>query len=349
MTYANYLQQCQERIKQRPDYLLADENLRQNILQTNSPFEWAPAEPARKAVILIHGLYDSPCVMQSLAQFFHAEHYWVRSLLLPGHGTRPEDLLDIDFEQWLTTCRLSLDQLPSTIDHIVLCGFSAGGLLSHYLALAQEIPRLSAIIAFAPALALRAPAWFLRQHWLCKPLAKLIPWYRQGTRYDYAHYNKHALNAACQIQRLIDQCSKFSSEVYAQLPVFYVLSTDDEVIHTSKTWQFFQDNCTHPQSRCLLYGDNNELTDPRLIKRSNHWPKQNINSFSHIAMPVAPDHLRYGRDGDYTRESLQKLKPGQPLIMGRIGGNTTVRLSYNPDFAYLTACLQQFLDNTLEE
>lgn len=347
MTFSTYRQDCRTRIQQRPDYATADATLQQHILAANSPFEWTPQSNPRKAVLLIHGLYDSPSSLHSLGQFFMQEHYLVRGLLLPGHGTRPEDLLQIQLEDWLNACQLALSQLPDSIEQLVLCGFSTGGLLHHYLSLKQEIPILKAIVSIAPALALRAPSWLLSNRLVSSVLKKILPYHHQIARYDYARYTKHAFNAGCQVQRLISMSHALPSKIYQALPVFYVLATEDEVIDSQAVQHFFQHHCTHAQSRCLIYGATTQNNDPRFIHRPSRYP--HIDSFSHLGLHINANHPHYGEQGDYTLESYRLLKPGQKAILGNMHGRSNIRLTYNPDFEYLAGRLREFLDGVIQE
>lgn len=347
MTFSTYRQDCRLRIQQRPEYATADAVLQQHILEANSPFEWAPQANPRKAVLLIHGLYDSPSSMHSLGEFFSQQQYLVRSLLLPGHGTRPEDLLQIQLEDWLSACQLALAQLPDSIDQLVLCGFSTGGLLHHYLSLKQDIPILKAIVSIAPALTLRAPSWLLSNRFLSDILKKLLPYHHQIARYDYARYTKHAFNAGCQVQRLINMSRALPDKIYHALPVFYVLTTEDEVIDSQAAQHFFQHHCSHAQSRCLIYGPSTQKNGSRFIHRPSHYPRQHIDSFSHLGLHIKADHPHYGEHGDYTRESYRLLKPGQQAIFGNMHGRSNIRLTYNPDFEHLAGCLQEFLDEVV--
>jgi alpha-beta hydrolase superfamily lysophospholipase len=65
----------------------------------NRSFELAPATP-RGAVLLVHGLSDSPYSMRALAETFYAQGYYVLVLRLPGHGTLPSSLIDVSWEDW---------------------------------------------------------------------------------------------------------------------------------------------------------------------------------------------------------------------------------------------------------
>lgn len=345
MSFDQYQQQCRQAIIERPDFRQADSDLQQKILHANLPREW-PAD-RQQAVILVHGLYDSPCIMQSLAQFFHRQSYVVRNLLLPGHGTVPEALLACQGEQWLATVRFAINTLPESITQIVLVGFSTGGLLAQILSQNAPDPRIKAILALAPALALHPlPGYLLKKAWLIDALARFFPWSHQGTVYDYAKYTRHALNGALQVQRLID---RYEAKQTVDIPVFYVLSQEDSVIHSPTVWQYFSHHCQHPASRCLIYSAKPlALKDPRITVKSSQYAQDSIVNFSHVALPVAPDHFHYGAAGDYTEAVMAQKPPDKPLIQGEWGGKTTVRLTYNPDFAGMILAMEQFLTQALQ-
>lgn len=65
----------------------------------NRSYELIPAEPAG-AVLLVHGLTDSPYSMRSIAETFYAEGFHVVVLRLPGHGTIPASLCDVSWRDW---------------------------------------------------------------------------------------------------------------------------------------------------------------------------------------------------------------------------------------------------------
>lgn len=346
MDFDTYRQSCINAIQQRPDYISSDAITQEAIVRANAPFEYIPAQTTQHAALMIHGLFDSPCVMSSLADCLQKENIWVSSLLLPGHGTQPEDLLTITFEAWLTACRDAIARLPSTIEHITLVGFSTGALLSHYLMLNQELPRVKALIMLAPALALPPlPTYLLKHQTFTRLLARFLPWYYHSPLYDYAKYTRHPLNAAYQVQRLINHCEQFSIEAYKQLPVYMITSSNDCVTNSQVAWRTFQQACQHPQSRCLIYSptDLNLGSDPRLSVRDSRRAEPHIENMSHIALPIAPNHPHYGIHGDYTHNLYAQLPKGTPLILGERGGKTTARLTYNPDFAYMSDTIIEFL------
>src|SRR5262249_55594254 len=65
----------------------------------NRSFELAPADP-KGAVLLVHGLSDSPYSMRAIADTFYAHGYYVLGLRMPGHGTIPSGLLHVRWQDW---------------------------------------------------------------------------------------------------------------------------------------------------------------------------------------------------------------------------------------------------------
>src|ERR1041385_4116649 len=66
----------------------------------NLPFLLTHGRRTARAILLVHGLTDSPYYVRALADVFYAAGYNVAAVLLPGHGTKPEDLLSVRLAQW---------------------------------------------------------------------------------------------------------------------------------------------------------------------------------------------------------------------------------------------------------
>ncbi|KPB98724.1 Lipoprotein [Pseudomonas syringae pv. maculicola] len=74
-------------------------------LDWNAPRQWTPTGTPKGGVLLVHGLGDSPWSFHDVAQKLADQGYLVRTVLLPGHGTKPEDMLDVRLEQWQQVVR----------------------------------------------------------------------------------------------------------------------------------------------------------------------------------------------------------------------------------------------------
>jgi carboxylesterase len=65
--------------------------------------------------------------MRPWGEFLHSKGYTVRVPLLPGHGTQPEDLNKVKWQEWPAKVEFELSELRKTCDVIFLVGLSMGG------------------------------------------------------------------------------------------------------------------------------------------------------------------------------------------------------------------------------
>jgi carboxylesterase len=112
-------------------------------------------------VVAFHGFGGTAAelrpLLDSIAQAGHA----VDAALLPGHGTRVEDLQDATFERWLGAGRLRAAAAAAKYGRFVLLGFSLGSLVAMELA-AERPEGLAGLVVLGNALTLSPPlrAWF---------------------------------------------------------------------------------------------------------------------------------------------------------------------------------------------
>lgn len=92
--------------------------------------DWSAVGSGKNAhigVLLVHGFTGSPASMRPWGEFLHSKGYAVRVPLLPGHGTKPEDLNKVKWQEWPAKVNFELAQLQKTCDTIFIVGFSMGG------------------------------------------------------------------------------------------------------------------------------------------------------------------------------------------------------------------------------
>jgi carboxylesterase len=65
--------------------------------------------------------------MRPWGEFLHSKGYTVRVPLLPGHGTQPEDLNKVKWQEWPAKVQFELSELRKSCDVIFLVGLSMGG------------------------------------------------------------------------------------------------------------------------------------------------------------------------------------------------------------------------------
>jgi len=113
----------------------------------NRSYELEPQGAPRGAVVLLHGLTDSPYSLRHIARSYRDRGFVVVAIRLPAHGTVPAALTDIEWQDWLAATRLAVREARGRIGpdlplHMV--GFSNGGALALKYALdAIDDPKLA--------------------------------------------------------------------------------------------------------------------------------------------------------------------------------------------------------------
>jgi alpha-beta hydrolase superfamily lysophospholipase len=67
----------------------------------NRSYTLAPAGAPVGAVVLLHGLTDSPYSLRHVARRYVQAGYVAVAIRLPGHGTVPAGLSRVEWEQWM--------------------------------------------------------------------------------------------------------------------------------------------------------------------------------------------------------------------------------------------------------
>jgi alpha-beta hydrolase superfamily lysophospholipase len=126
-----------------------------------------PATAPRGAVVLLHGLTDSPYSLRHIAQRYREQGWLALAIRLPAHGTVPGALTDVAWQDWSAAARLALREArrrigPSQPLHLV--GYSNGGALAMKLALDalddSRLPRAERIVLVSPMIGITGFARF---------------------------------------------------------------------------------------------------------------------------------------------------------------------------------------------
>jgi esterase/lipase len=335
LNFSNYIADIKNIIRRsRHDLNGSDKEV---ILEANSPFEMRPENyDGEKAILLVHGLLDSPFTLRDIGEYFLKKGFLVRAILLPGHGTVPGDLLETNELEWIKASEFGMKSLRKEARKIYYFGFSTGGSLGLYHALSGET--LEGLIVIAPALKLKPlihyPSYFLK--WI-RYLFKWDKWIFQKSNYNYAKYQYYPAKLANDLEGLIQKINHFPN-AQLQIPLFMVLSEDDETIDSQAAVQFFLKQ-KNPKNHLIYYSTLNiSFEDERITVLNSVYKEKNILSFSHICLPVSPDNVYYGEQGEY-QDSVYKNAQSNACIVYKGALNLRSkkysafqRLTYNPDF-----------------
>lgn len=337
---------------------------REMVLAANRPFELKPDESRfprnrggryQKGILLIHGLSDSPYFVQPIARSLQQQGFLVRSILLPGHGTVPGDLLNVRYQEWIRATEYGVVQLRQQVEKLYLGGFSAGGALCIHEALKNE--EVEGLILFAPAVGIRS-----RRAPMAGFMSHFMDWLgNRGDDRDYAKYESFAINAGAQIYGLTREIETFfASGKRLSMPVFAVVSDADISVDTDKVLYIFDTYMMSSKNVLLLYGKK----DPemrggsagKVIFRESFLPQERILDFAHISLLIPPDDPHYGKNGDYRyclhyqadRAKRMSCLHDADLLHGEItpenlNRHTLRRLTYNPRYEEMIRTLERFL------
>jgi carboxylesterase len=94
---------------------------------------------ARIGILLLHGFTGSPISLRPLAELLSRRGFAIEVPLLPGHGTRPRDLLPTRYADWRGEALASLNRLRARTQKVIAVGLSMGGTLVLDLATTERL------------------------------------------------------------------------------------------------------------------------------------------------------------------------------------------------------------------
>ena len=116
-----------------------------DLLPGADPWE---ADGGPVGVLVVHGFTGNPQSMRPLAEAFAAAGCSVSLPLLPGHGTRVEDMLPTRWEDWSAAAEAAYDALAARCESVCIAGLSMGGTLTLWLA--SRHPEVRGIVLVNP-------------------------------------------------------------------------------------------------------------------------------------------------------------------------------------------------------
>ncbi len=185
----------------------------------SDPERWSPnwnrsftlsVESPKPAVLLLHGMSDSPYSLRHLGERLHAAGATVLGLRMPGHGTAPSGLVEITWQDMAATVRIAMRHLAQQSGGrpLYIVGYSTGAALAVHYALAtlddQALPRVDRLAILSPAIGVTSVAvlavWQARLGHLLG-LDKLA-WNVILPEYDPFKYGSFAVNAGNVVYQL---------------------------------------------------------------------------------------------------------------------------------------------------
>jgi carboxylesterase len=124
-------------------------------------------------VLLVHGFTGSPQGLRPWGEALHAAGLTVHCPLLPGHGTRWQDLAGVRWPAWAAAVQAAYEGLAAASREVVIGALSFGAALALHQA-AHEPPRLRGLVLVNPYLRDRRD-WRLPLLPLLKLVIRTVP------------------------------------------------------------------------------------------------------------------------------------------------------------------------------
>ncbi len=174
-----------------------------------------PAGKPRGGVVLLHGLTDSPYSVRHLAENYQKHGFVAVAPRLPGHGTAPGALTDVDWEAWLAATRLAVREATRLTGNDFPCIWwatpTAGRWRWNTALDALDAPALrqpEQIVLLSPMIGVTAFARFAGFAGLpaMLPAFAKAAWLNISPEYNPYKYNSFPVNAARQSCCLPRRC-----------------------------------------------------------------------------------------------------------------------------------------------
>lgn len=166
-------------------------------------------------MLLLHGFTATTAEVRPLGERLHAAGHTVSAPLLPGHGTHPDDLNRVHWQEWLQFAESEYEKLSKQCDEVWVAGESMGGLLS--LLLAANHPGIKGILLYAPALDIPK----LRKAYFFQYFIKYVAKRKPNDGLLWKGYNVYPLKGAVELLKLQKETRKALSKITQPTLAFF--------------------------------------------------------------------------------------------------------------------------------
>ena len=289
----------------------------------NRSYVIEPASAPKGAVVLLHGLTDSPYSLRHVARSYAERGFVAIGLRIPGHGTVPAGLTDVRWEDWMAATRLAVREARRRVPApapLHLVGFSNGGALAVKYSLDAiedpQLPSADRLVLLTPMIGITRFARFAGLAGLpalLPPFAKAA-WLSNLPEFNPFKYNSFPVNGARQSYRLTDalqaQIQRLAptGRLATMPPVLTFQSVIDFTVSTpailSALYAFLPDN----GSEIVLFDVNRTVKFGPLLRPSSYVALEQLT-------PATPQAYRFTaivNAGDATDATVERtFAPGE--------------------------------------
>jgi len=333
-SFAEYLEVSHQWLRLNRGFITKDID---KELAMNGPYQLKPKQTTDKAILLVHGLGDSPYSFSDLSQSLVKLGFHVQVLLLPGHGSKPEDLMLPSYLDWQQIVDHYAGLLKQEYGQVWLGGFSTGANLVTINAIQQQ--DVEGLLLFSAGFQSQAP--YLEK--LTPLLASFREWGWRGRETNLAKYTP--LNGAVAYTQSASRLRDLIKQRGLSIPTLMIQSELDSVIDANAVKGLFLEHISHPKSKMLWYGEAKQV-EKAVEQYSMVLPDKRVSTGSHMGVLFSPTNSYYGFSGE-KRVCQNGLEEEQRLYCENGGdvwysawgiqrqGKIHARLTWNPYYAEL--------------
>ncbi len=175
----------------------------------NRSFELSTDKP-QGAVLLLHGMSDSPYSLHTLGKTLNQNNYWVVGLRMPGHGTAPSGLRYITRHDMAAAVRLAMTHLGNKVKNqpVHIIGYSNGATLALEYTLdaleGKNAPVPASLVLISPAIGIHPAAAMagFKNALASLPGLDGLAFLQVHPEFDPYKYNSFATNASTVVHQL---------------------------------------------------------------------------------------------------------------------------------------------------
>ncbi|OCQ19178.1 hypothetical protein A7985_20795 [Pseudoalteromonas luteoviolacea] len=307
-----------------------------------------------KAILLIHGLTDSPYIFSAVANDLYRQGFSVRTLLLPGHGTAADDLRHVSNRDWQQHVEYAIRRTAADFKQFAIMGFSTGAALTTIEVAKSRPENLGAIVLVAPATESHNKKSWLAQ-WV--DWVPFMDWLDKDADLDFAKYESFPLAAAALVHNVM--IKMMNTEVPSDLPILTILSDVDATIDSQATLKLLGRWAEkHRAEIALRLYANNQVAVSDSIAVTQVSQLAEVVDMSHVGLLLPPEHPYYGKQGHYRHcgsyfedddaysacKAAKNITFGEHHAQNKATYKPLARVTFNPDYTGMMAQLFAFLD-----
>jgi carboxylesterase len=197
--------------------------------------------------LLIHGFTGSPGEMRPLGEHLQEKGYTVKGVLLPGHGSRVEDLAQTSWNNWYSEVVKSYRDLQIRCKQIFVIGLSMGGALALHLAANEKVK--GGIVSIC------SPIFLVNKKAYLAPWVKHFIKYSNKKKKSYDNYqsfwyDRYPTGAVAELVKALSTIKNELKDITN--PVLIIQSTLDKTVEPKSAQYIYEHINSEKKSICWL-------------------------------------------------------------------------------------------------